>query len=167
MSTFKIYKPRKSADGKPAGAASQLSISAKPGEYEDEVSVYWTIAPQIKCAETKEDNDVFDWKENHIKVKLGDPDIGAFLCVLRGIKERVGGKNGKGLYHESAKGVRGITFEYMKAKDPEKYDDQYMLKISTSLDGKYTALSHSLSLEEGANLCVILESAIRRQYSPR
>lgn len=170
MSEFRIYKPRKDSNGKFVGAASKVQVVKKKNrDGYDEVMVFWTSANQT--GEDEKGNSRFDWKSDknpeskQVVMLLGDPDIGEILCVLNGVKNKVGQPSGKGLFHQTNDTASSsFSLEKRQNSDPSKYDDGYIMRISSKRNNELVAVSHSLSLGEGEILRVMLSNAIIEKY---
>ena len=174
MGEFRIYKPRKDKEGKFVGAASSITVrrdkKTKANGFEtNDVVIFWTATNQT--GEDANGNAKFDWRSEknpngkQVIMSLGDPDVGELLAVLNGVKDRVGQPSGKGLYHQTSETANSaLTFERRKSNDPTKFDDGYLVKLSSKRDGELIAVSHTLSLAEAEILRVILTDSIVSQY---
>lgn len=149
LKSFKIFRANKSREG----AASQWSLSDKEGK----VSLFVDAAKQ-KPTDDAEGNATFDW-DSKLTMKLGEPDVGEILCVLKNIKREVG--TGKGLFHANDKGNSVLNFSlYEKDNNPVCYS----LRVSTQRDGVNSMVQHLVSFADGEILRVLLERFIARKY---
>jgi hypothetical protein len=163
MAQIRFYKPY-SKDGQPLGAASQFDY--RPNPKKPEVLAFWDITKQT--GEDENGNATFAWtkdKSKTIKVKLGLPDIGEILAVLKGVKGQAG--TGKGLFHKNATGNTSIVFQYYDGGgDIDKR--KYTVKITNqSVDGSdkvLTSVGHSLTLGEGVVLEQFLNGLLEANF---
>jgi len=101
---YRIYKTNRSGTGSAMGIS--LANLRKPEETWDSWTIFLRLARQ--SGENENGDSKFDWVGG-IKIKMEALDAAEFLLVLQGTKE-MAGQAGKGLYHESANGIRIIKF---------------------------------------------------------
>ena len=157
---YRIYKP----NAKGSGAASKFQCRTR-----------WKNVDSKECAELllfletakqtgfdKNKNASFGWstnseknKDKSVTMKLGLPDIGEILLVLKGRKQFVGPepKGGRsiepGLYHQNKTGNTSLRLKWSEGK--------LYLNISSQDEKKnLTKISHSITTSEA----VILESLL-------
>lgn len=167
LQEFRIYKPNNNKNG----AASKLELRNKTVEKGDntysEWMMFWTGANQT--GEDANGNASFDWKTKEkpgkeVVLKLGDPDIGELLAVLNKSKDKVGGPEGKGLYHQNERGNSSLSFEYSKSTNP-KYDDSYRFRLSSKVgDNPVLEVKHTITLAEAEIIKEILLGYVRKKY---
>ena len=100
-----------------AGKGSAASFEYRWEADKDSVLLFLVMANQK--GKNANGNGTFDW-DNKITVKMGENDVGEFLCVLNAVKDTAG--SGKGLYHKSGSGNKIINFEFK--------DGSYYLNVS-------------------------------------
>jgi hypothetical protein len=146
MANFRIYKP----NNQKSGSASQLDYRKNTRGKRSEVVLFWTITQQT--GEDDNGNASFAWdsdKSKTIKMKLGLPDVGEILAVLKGRKDAVG--TGKGLFHKNQNGNSVLQFCFVGATD--KVPDRFSLRISTQDTQKNSlAINQTISIGEGVVL---------------
>jgi hypothetical protein len=167
LQEFRIYKPTKEKKG----AASKLELRQKEVQKGDftyqEWMMFWTGANQT--GEDASGNASFDWKTKEkpgkeVVLKLGDPDIGDLLAVLNKSKDKVGGPQGKGLYHQNDRGNSSLSFEFVKSNNPQ-YDDSYRFRLSSKIgDAPVLEVKHTITLAEAEIIKEILTGYIRKKY---
>jgi hypothetical protein len=101
-------------------------------------------------------NATFDWKGG-ITVKLGENDLGELISVLERRKSEVG-YQGKGLFHQTAKGNKVVNFAL--------YEDKgYSLKVSAQDNEKNRSeVKQVMSFAEASLLLVLLKRAVEKIY---
>lgn len=160
MAQYRIYKPYMK-EGQPLGAASQFDY--RPNSKKPEAIAFWTITKQT--GEDENGNARFAWdddKSKTIKVKLGLPDIGEILAVLKGIKPAVG--TGKGLFHKNANGNTSVTLSYVDGNGDDN-KRRYAVKISSQgADKTVVSIAHSLTLGEGVILEQFLNGLVEANF---
>ncbi len=120
--------------------------------------VYATFASQAtlmgKDFTGRPSSATFDWK-NSITVKLDIGDLTEMIMVFRGIKESI--EDGRGLYHQSGKGVTIIRLEH--AIDPVP---GYVFGVSRKPPESDNVVRHMimLSISEAMSLSLALESML-------
>jgi hypothetical protein len=132
----------------------EISVKKTPKGFED-VCLFLVMARQIP---SDNENAAFAWSDenNVVKLKLGDPDVGELLAVLRGLKSEVG--TGKGLYHQNSKGNSSLNFSYNQEKN------SFFLAGSSKRGDNLVKISHMVTVGEAMILQVLLEEFIRREY---
>ena len=144
MKEYRIYRPNKQGNG----TASKVSMRTnKETRYNDKY-LFWEIAPQTGVDENK--NASFDWRTKDKKdtksivVKIGLPDCGEMLAVLKGRAESVD------LFHQNQHGNSVIKFGWNNKK--------LGIQISSKKgDAEPNRLQHGISIGEAAILEVFFE----------
>lgn len=160
---FRIYKPTKSNTG--AASAIQTKMTSVKGRHE--LQLFWVATKQVQ---SKTKNAAFAWKdkEQTVTMKLGDPDVGEILAVLRGVKDSMGRKEskdkpGKGLFHQNPNGNTTMTLQanYNDATGEPSY---YIRLASKSKQGKLIEVKHSITVGEAEFIRVLLEHWVLASY---
>ena len=165
---YRIYKP----NSKGAGAASKFQCRTKwktidNVDYADLI-LFLESAQQTGFDSNK--NASFGWSSNSEKgkgksvtMKLGLPDIGEILLVLKGRKQFVGPEpsNGRkiepGLYHQKLKGNTSLRLKWS--------DGKLYLNISSQDEKKnITKVSHSITMSEAAVLESLLDGFVKEYH---
>lgn len=166
---YRIYKP----NSKGSGAASKFQCRTKwksidGNEYPDLI-LFLESAQQTGFDSNK--NASFGWSTNSDKnkgksvtMKLGLPDIGEMLLVLKGRKQFVGPepKQGRkiepGLYHQKANGNTSLRLKWSEGK--------LYLNISSQDEKKnVTKVSHSIATAEAVVLECLLENFVSEYHN--
>jgi len=161
---YRIYKP----NSKGSGAASKFQCRTKwktiDGVDYGELILFLEASQQTGFDSNK--NASFGWSTNNEKsrgksvtMKLGLPDIGEILLVLKGRKKFVGPepKEGRkiepGLYHQKAKGNTSLRLKWSEGR--------LYLNLSSQDENKNVVkVSHSITTAEAAVLESLLEHFI-------
>lgn len=138
-----IYRANKSKTG-----------SATQFQYNEEKNMFFLVSSKQTDIDEK-GNARFAWTDpkQSVTVKMGLIDLGEFLAVLDRIKPKVG--EGKGLFHENAKGTTIIHLEIV-TKDGRS---AYAYKVSSKRDGPAVQIQHMISVGEAEILKTFLRSA--------
>lgn len=148
---YRIYKPKK--DG--TGAASKFQLKITDEKFKN-VQLFWVGAQQKDKDDSENAQFAWEDKDRFVTIKLGLPDLGEILTVLKGIKSEAG-QAGKGIYHKNKSGDSSITFKKYK---PPTGDAMFTVRLSKKVNGKMTEVKHSLTLAEGAVLETLLTQAL-------
>ena len=158
---YRIYKP----NSKGSGAASKFQCRTKwktvDGVDYADLILFLETAQQTGFDSNK--NASFGWSTNtdknkgkSVTMKLGLPDIGEILLVLKGRKQFVGpepkaGRNIEpGLYHQKQRGNTSLRLKWSEGR--------LYLNISSQDEKKnVTKVSHSITTAEAAILESLLE----------
>lgn len=161
---YRIYKP----NSKGAGAASKFQCRTKWKTVDNvdyaELILFLESAQQKGFDSNK--NASFGWSTNadknkgtSVTMKLGMPDIGEMLLVLKGRKQYVGPepKQGRkiepGIYHQNKNGNTSLRLKWSEGR--------LYLNISSQDDKKnVTKVSHSITTAEAAVLESLLENFV-------
>ena len=161
---FRIYKP----NAKGSGAASKFQCRTK-WKSVDGVEYAYLILFLESAQQTGFDsnkNASFGWSTNSEKnkgksvtMKLGLPDIGEMLLVLKGRKTFVGPepKEGRkiepGLYHQNKHGNTSLRLKWSEGR-------LYLNISSQDKNKNVTKVSHSITTAEAAVLESLLENFV-------
>ena len=166
---YRIYKP----NSKGSGAASKFQCRTKwktvDGVDYADLILFLETAQQTGFDSNK--NASFDWssannkgkKPKSVTMKLGLPDIGEILLVLKGRKQFVGPepKEGRkiepGLYHQKAKGNTSLRLKWSEGK--------LYLNLSSQDENKNVIkVSHSITTAEATVLESLLDHFIDKYH---
>lgn len=159
---FRIYKPNRAGHG--AASKFQCVIKKKKEKY-DELVLFLESAKQEGV--DANDNAKFAWsdKNNSVTMKLGLPDVGEMLLVLKGRKKYVGpppkqeGAHEPGIYHQNQSGNTSLKMKW----------DKSTLYLSLSSQNSQTKdivrVNHAISLSEAVVLETLLEDFIKQYHS--
>jgi hypothetical protein len=167
FSEYRIYKPRQDAKtGKYVGCASKFEFKIRSVTKKDKVvrvaQMFWVAAEQLGLDEKGNAKFAWDDATKRVDIKLGEPDWGEILAVLKGKKGHVGRQADKGLFHKNTKGNSSIQMQFVPGKDG--YESAYSVRVSSQKDGKVVAIKHMMTLAEAVILEVLLENVISRRY---
>ena len=147
---FRVYRANKTN----SGTASGWQLSYKKDKEYDKYEMFLIMADQ-QPENDANGNAKFDW-EGGITVKLGETDLGEIMSVLERRKDSVG-HNGKGLFHETAKGNKIIGFTSV--------DGGYALKVSyQDTEKNRREIKQVLGLHEASLLLTLLKRAVEKLY---
>ena len=155
---LRIYKPyTDKSTNTVKGSASSFEIAVKNKNGYEDVMVFLTMAKEIP---SNNDNSAFAWEDplQSAQMKLGDADIFDLLAVIRGVKNQVGGDNGKGLFHKNKVGNSALKFSY---NDEKK---SFALEISSKRGDDLVRVYHAVTMGEALALGILLEEYVRRRY---
>lgn len=147
---FILYKAKNDGNG----AASQWNL----GSQKD--CVFLEMANQD--GKDKNGNAKFSWKNNKIRFKLDETDIGQILAVLMGLQDGVGpfntskGKH-KGLFHTNPNGNAILYF------GKNQYG-RFQIHLSVKRGEEKTVVQHLISKGEACVLGILLRRAIEVMY---
>lgn len=149
MKNFRVYRATKSG----TGTASSWELSYKKDKEYDKYEMFLVMANQTGT--DANGNASFGWDEG-ITVKLGSNDIGELISLLERRTTSLG-YQGKGLYHQTAKGNKVLNLSLI--------DSGYGLKISAQDNDKNrTEIKQVISFGEASLLLVLLKRATEKIF---
>ena len=140
------------------GSGCALKLELIPAAGTNAGFVYATFASQAtsmaKDPSGRRNPPTFDWR-NAVTVKLDIGDLTEMIMVFRGIKESI--EDGKGLYHQSGRGVTIIRLEHVIEPVPG-----YVFSVSRKPPVGDDIQRHSimLTVSEAMSLSLSLESML-------
>ena len=164
---YRIYKP----NSKGSGAASKFQCRTKWKTVDtvDYADLILFLETAQQTGYDSNNNASFAWssgdknKDKSVTMKLGLPDIGEILLVLKGRKQFVGpepkqGRNIEtGLYHQKAKGNTSLRLKWSEGR--------LYLNISSQDEKKnVTKVSHSIAMSEAAVLESLLDGFVKEYH---
>lgn len=147
MNNLRFYR----ATNNNSGFASEWSLGEKKDSKYDRWMVFLSIAKQIP-SDTEDAK--FEWKDNLLKVKLGQNDIGEILATLLNFQPNI--NNGKGLFHQTERGMKVINLS-------QNEKGGFYLKIFFQSTDKKETDTRQLSISNGETqvLRVFLEECLK------
>tara|TARA_R100001509_G_scaffold164543_1_gene142555 strand:+ start:3410 stop:3958 length:549 start_codon:yes stop_codon:yes gene_type:complete len=166
---YRIYKP----NSKGSGAASKFQCRTKwkTIDNNDYAELILFLETASQSGVDGKGNASFNWsssgeknKGGSVTMKLGLPDIGEMLLVLKGRKKFVGPepKQGRsvepGLYHQNKNGNTSLRLKWSEGK-------LYLNISSQDSSKKVTKISHSITPAEAAVLESLLDNFIVQYHN--